>query len=273
MTTVGTACASSESHYDPRWAESWDAVGLAVGDPCRGAVVFAVDPTPESFAAEAVAAGAQLLVTHHPLFLHHTHATTPGGRVVHTLVGGGCALFTAHTNANVARPGVSDALAAALGVVDTEPLSMSAELCRGPGQADRLRPRGRPCAGARSPRAAAPGASVTTSGARGGRPGRARSGRSPVPIRRSRRDAIEEVSEDPPRTRRPRSRRSAVIAALRSAHSVTRSRPSTSSPVVDRRPERGRMQRTLTEPTTSGPALFSHRGRLAPNRRRSAGGR
>jgi dinuclear metal center YbgI/SA1388 family protein len=116
--------------YDPAWAEPWDAVGLAVGDPAArvGQVLFAVDPTPE-VAGEAAETGADLLVTHHPLFLRGVHGvpeTTAGGRVVATLVRAGAALYTAHTNADVASPGVSDALAAAVGLVDVEPLTAPA---------------------------------------------------------------------------------------------------------------------------------------------------
>src|SRR3954451_22266168 len=115
-----------ERAYDPRWAESWDAVGLVSGDPAMAVerVHFAVDPT-EAVAREAVAAGAQLLVTHHPLFLRGTSSvaeTSAGGRVVATLIRGGCALVAAHTNADVARPGVNDALAALFVLQDTVPL-------------------------------------------------------------------------------------------------------------------------------------------------------
>lgn len=115
-----------EAAYDPRWAESWDTVGLVIGDPAAPVerVHFAVDPT-EAVAREAVAAGAQLLVTHHPLFLRGTSTvaeTTPGGRVVATLIRGGCALYAAHTNADVARPGVNDALAALFDLHETTPL-------------------------------------------------------------------------------------------------------------------------------------------------------
>src|SRR4051794_2460771 len=115
-----------ERAYDPRWAESWDAVGLVSGDPAASVerVHFAVDPT-EAVAREAIAGGAQLLVTHHPLFLRGTSTvaeTTPGGRVVATLIRGGCALYAAHTNADIARPGVNDALAALFGLQDTTPL-------------------------------------------------------------------------------------------------------------------------------------------------------
>ncbi len=75
--------------YDPRWAEPWDAVGLVCGDPDQPVerVLLAVDPAP-AVAEEAVAWGADLLLTHHPLLLTPVHgvaATTPKGRVVHTL--------------------------------------------------------------------------------------------------------------------------------------------------------------------------------------------
>jgi putative NIF3 family GTP cyclohydrolase 1 type 2 len=104
--------------WPPALAESWDAVGLVCGDPAAevSRVVFAVDPVQE-VVDEAVAAGAGLLVTHHPLYLRGTTTVAPvgpagfKGRVVHDLIRGGVALYVAHTNADRADPGVSDALA------------------------------------------------------------------------------------------------------------------------------------------------------------------
>jgi dinuclear metal center YbgI/SA1388 family protein len=115
-----------ERRYDPAWAEPWDAVGLVCGDPASEVrrVHFAVDPV-AAVVEEAVASGAQLLVTHHPLFLGGTSsvaATTAKGRVVHRLIAAGCALYAAHTNADVADPGVSDALAGVLDLRDVVPL-------------------------------------------------------------------------------------------------------------------------------------------------------
>jgi dinuclear metal center YbgI/SA1388 family protein len=112
--------------YPPETADSWDAVGLVHGRPDQqvAKVLFAVDPTLE-VAREAAAWGADLLVVHHPLFLKPVHgfaATTPKGRTLDTLVGAGCALLTAHTNADQAVGGVSEAMAAALGLTDVEPL-------------------------------------------------------------------------------------------------------------------------------------------------------
>jgi dinuclear metal center YbgI/SA1388 family protein len=112
--------AALEELYDPAWAESWDAVGLVCGDPDQeiGKVMFAVDPV-AAVVDEALEWGADLLVTHHPLLLRPVHgvpATTPKGRLVHRLITHGVALYTAHTNADVADPGVSDALARAVGL-------------------------------------------------------------------------------------------------------------------------------------------------------------
>ncbi len=88
-------------------------------------VLFAVDPV-AAVAEEALDWGADLIVTHHPLYLRGTTsvaATTPKGRLLHTLIKHDIALYTAHTNADVANPGVSDALARAVGLVgDLVPL-------------------------------------------------------------------------------------------------------------------------------------------------------
>ena len=126
MSTLNDVIAVLEHAYDPSWAESWDAVGLVCGDPVAAVqrVHFAVDPV-AVVVDEALASGADLLVTHHPLYLGGTTtvaATNAKGSVVHRLIGGGCALYVAHTNADVAAPGVSDALAATIGLQDVRPL-------------------------------------------------------------------------------------------------------------------------------------------------------
>ncbi len=124
MTTVGDVLALLEAWYEPGWAQDWDAVGLVLGDPAAAvrAVHVAVDPT-EAVGAEAVSIGADLLLTHHPLLLGgatSVAATTAPGRVIRLL--GGRALYVAHTNADVAAPGVSDALADVLGLSGVTPL-------------------------------------------------------------------------------------------------------------------------------------------------------
>lgn len=122
--TVRDVLELMERWYPVRWAEDWDAVGLVCGDPDQEVrrILLAVDPTA---AVAAEAEGCDLLVVHHPLFLKGTHtvaATTPKGAVVHRLVSHGCALFTAHTNADGPAAGVSEALALALGIEDVRAL-------------------------------------------------------------------------------------------------------------------------------------------------------
>jgi dinuclear metal center YbgI/SA1388 family protein len=115
-----------EKAYPTGLAEDWDAVGLVCGDPDSVVqrVLFCVDPI-EATVDEAIDFGAQLLISHHPLLLRGVHgvpADDHKGRVVHRLIRSGIGLYCAHTNADKANPGVSDALAGALGLTATRPL-------------------------------------------------------------------------------------------------------------------------------------------------------
>ncbi|MFF7329010.1 Nif3-like dinuclear metal center hexameric protein [Streptomyces sp. NPDC008150] len=126
MPRLSEVIAALENLWPAERAESWDAVGTVVGDPDQpvSRVLFAVDPV-RDVVDEAVKLGADLLVTHHPLYLRGTTtvaASTFKGRVVHTLIKHDIALHVAHTNADTADPGVSDALAAALDLRVTGPL-------------------------------------------------------------------------------------------------------------------------------------------------------
>ena len=129
--------------YDPAGAADWDAVGLVTGDPDQPVrrVLLAVDPV-QPVIDEAVDWGADLIVTHHPLLLRGVHGvatTTPKGRAVTSLLRAGIALQVAHTNADVADPGVSDALAELLGMTDLRPLVPEAgSAARGLGRVGRL---------------------------------------------------------------------------------------------------------------------------------------
>lgn len=125
--TVAEVIGALDAAYPPALAESWDAVGLVCGDPADSVdkVLVCVDAT-ESTLDEAAEIGAQLIVAHHPLLLRGVHGVptnTGKGRAVHRMIRGGIALFCAHTNADAASPGVSDALADALGLTVTGPLS------------------------------------------------------------------------------------------------------------------------------------------------------
>ena len=126
MPSLGDVVELLHAWYPPHTAAGWDAVGLVYGDPaveCRK-VLFAVDPV-LPVAEEAADWGADLLVTHHPLFLKPVHGfapTTPKGRTLWTLAQAGCGLLAAHTNADQAEGGVSESMALALGLTDLQPL-------------------------------------------------------------------------------------------------------------------------------------------------------
>ena len=118
-----------EHLYPPSTAQSWDRVGLVTGDldqPVRR-VHLAVDPT-LAVIDEARDLGADLLLTHHPLLLRGVHSvatTSAKGAGVTHLVVGDVALYVAHTNADVAAEGVSEALAEACGLDAVEPLTVA----------------------------------------------------------------------------------------------------------------------------------------------------
>ena len=142
MTTLAELIATLETAFPPALAESWDAVGLVCGDPDQSVerVHVCVDPV-ASTVDEAIDAGAQLLLAHHPLLLRGVHgvpANTPKGGVVHRLIRAGVALYCAHTNADSADPGVSDALAAALRLTVTGPLVPDADGRTGTGRVGTL---------------------------------------------------------------------------------------------------------------------------------------
>ena len=115
---LGEVIAVLDEAYPPQLAHDWDSVGLVCGDPDEQleSVTLAVDAT--DAVVDTVGPGG-LLVAHHPLLLRGVDtvaASTPKGALIHRLIRSRAALFTAHTNADAANPGVSDALAESLGL-------------------------------------------------------------------------------------------------------------------------------------------------------------
>lgn len=116
-----------ETLYPLRYAESWDAPGLIVGDlEARVArIAFAADPT-FAVVEQAIRWHADLLVCHHPLLFRAAHEVSAAGvhgAVVSALYRHGCALWVGHTNADAAYRGVGQAAADAFGLVDQRPLT------------------------------------------------------------------------------------------------------------------------------------------------------
>lgn len=125
--TVSDVIDALDTAYPRELAESWDAVGLVCGDPAESvdAVLVCVDPVTATV-DEALEKGARMIVAHHPLLLRGVHGVgtdTTKGSLVHRMIRSGIALFCAHTNADAADPGVSDALANALGLRVLGPLA------------------------------------------------------------------------------------------------------------------------------------------------------
>ena len=124
--TLADVTALMDQWYPRDTAEDWDRVGLVLGNPAQPIhrILLAVDPVRDTV-DQAISSGADLLITHHPLYLRGTSflpETDPKGSLVTRLIRSGIALFTAHTNADVAFQGVAHALADAVGLTDQRPL-------------------------------------------------------------------------------------------------------------------------------------------------------
>ncbi|MBK0421255.1 Nif3-like dinuclear metal center hexameric protein [Leucobacter sp. CSA2] len=120
----------TEAFWPAATAESWDRVGLVTGRDDRPLrrVLLAVDAVAATV-DEAIALGADALITHHPLLLRgvHTIAEDTGkGALLARLIRADCALIAAHTNADAPAGGVSDEIARRLGLHGTEPLVQGA---------------------------------------------------------------------------------------------------------------------------------------------------
>ena len=115
-----------ETLYPLRYAEQWDEPGLIVGDLTQHVtrIAFAADPS-NTIIDQAIAWGADLLITHHPLFFRSVHQVSGlgfRGNLVTKLNRAGCALWVGHTNADAAWRGVGQAAADYFGLVDQQPL-------------------------------------------------------------------------------------------------------------------------------------------------------
>ena len=104
--------------------ESWDNSGLCIGSPEDevSSVLLGLDCTPE-LVDEAIACGADMIVTHHPLIFSGLKKISPEnqiGEVVMKAIKAGIAVYAAHTNADKVIAGVSGAMAARLGLDNVE---------------------------------------------------------------------------------------------------------------------------------------------------------
>lgn len=126
MATLKQVVDVLETLYPLRYAESWDAPGLIVGDLTAqvGRIEFAADPTMR-IVEDAIGRGADLLICHHPLLFRAVHEVSGlgvHGEIVRRLSEAHCALWVGHTNADASYRGVGTAAADLFGLVDQRPL-------------------------------------------------------------------------------------------------------------------------------------------------------
>jgi len=113
------------------YAESWDNVGLMVGDPgseVRG-ILAGLDPTTDLL-EEALQQNANLILTHHPLFfkpLRSLRTDHPDGTLLKQALAHDLHIVACHTNLDVIAGGVSDALARSLGLEEITVLTVTIE--------------------------------------------------------------------------------------------------------------------------------------------------
>lgn len=141
-TTLADVLAVAESHWPVSGASEWDAPGLVSGDPAAGVtrIHLAVDAVAATV-YEAIEAGADLLIAHHPLLLRGVTTVAEDrykGAMIARLIRAGCALLTAHTNADVVESGTSAVLASRLGLQDAVPIVPGEVPSRGLGRVGRL---------------------------------------------------------------------------------------------------------------------------------------
>lgn len=107
-------------------AESWDRIGLQIGDPKALVRHVRVALTlTEEVASKAEADGVDMVVAHHPVLFKPASELRwdrPEGRLLPRLLKAGISVHIAHTNFDAAPFGTSHLLAAKLSLLDSVPL-------------------------------------------------------------------------------------------------------------------------------------------------------
>jgi dinuclear metal center YbgI/SA1388 family protein len=107
-------------------AEPWDNVGLMIGDPSQevSGILLGLDPT-AALLEEALTKNSNLIITHHPAIFHPLKAIRtdqPVGRFLAQALKNDVAVVGCHTNLDVIQHGVSQVLAAKIGLTRLTPL-------------------------------------------------------------------------------------------------------------------------------------------------------
>ncbi len=120
-----------ESVSPAELAEPWDNPGLQVGTPSQEIkkIFTSLDPTIGAL-QRAIDAGAQMLLTHHPLIfkpVFRVNSDSFPGNVIAGAIKKNVAIVCAHTNLDASKDGMNDILADLLGLAHVEILKENAE--------------------------------------------------------------------------------------------------------------------------------------------------
>lgn len=129
VTSLSELIAKFEASWPLESAEAWDKPGLLLGAPDQSVskVLLTVDIT-QDVVREARELGADLIFAHHPFFLRGVHELNEGGfrgKIAAELIRSSIAVYCAHTNADGATDGVTETLAASLGLTDANAIDPS----------------------------------------------------------------------------------------------------------------------------------------------------
>jgi len=124
--TVDRVCQAMSVRAPLGLAESWDNVGLLVGDRHReiASLMTCLTICPR-VVAEAVAGRVGMIITHHPLPFKPLHRITSDslpGRLLLDLIAARIAIYSAHTAYDSAPAGINQRLALGIGLDAIEPL-------------------------------------------------------------------------------------------------------------------------------------------------------
>ena len=129
--TVADICRVMEQIAPVKLAEEWDNVGLMLGNPAWPVqrIMLALDLTPD-VVEQACVQKADMVITHHPFFfspMKTLACTDEKSSMAYKMIEKQIAVYSAHTNLDIARGGVNDVLAGILGLCQIQILKKMPE--------------------------------------------------------------------------------------------------------------------------------------------------
>ncbi|GAE91175.1 hypothetical protein JCM21714_116 [Gracilibacillus boraciitolerans JCM 21714] len=131
MTTVEDVITLFEKWVPKHYAESWDNVGLQVGNKKQEVkkLLISLDVV-DLVVEEAIKKDVDLIIAHHPLLfkgLKIIDTLEPKGHIVQKLLKHNIAVYAAHTNLDVVNGGINDLLSEAIEIKNTSVLIPTVE--------------------------------------------------------------------------------------------------------------------------------------------------